>query len=75
MVAAHRPQSTGSVVVSLRALLLGGMWDLPGSGIELVCLSLQGEFLITGPLETPESLTLLILFVSIIIILFYFFLG
>ena len=52
------PQSTGSVVVSLGAQLLGGMWDLPGSGIELVSLSLQGDFLITGPLETQVSNTL-----------------
>ena len=32
------------------------MWDLPGSGIELVSLALQGGFLITGPPEkSPVS--------------------
>ena len=34
--------------------LLYGMWDLPGPGIELVSLPLQGEFLTTGPPGKPS---------------------
>ena len=34
--------------------LLHGMWDLPGPGIELVSLPLQGEFLTTGPPGKPS---------------------
>ena len=35
------------------ALLLCGMWDLPGSGIKLVFPTFQGRFLTTGPPEKP----------------------
>lgn len=34
-------------------LLLCGMLDLPGPGIELVSSALQGEFLTTGPEKKP----------------------
>jgi len=51
-------QSTGSVVAAGRlhshgtwALLLQGMWNLPGPGIEPVSPALAGGFLSTGPLR------------------------
>ena len=38
-----------------QALLLHSMWDLPGSGIELVLLALQGGFSTTEPQGKPPS--------------------
>ena len=35
------------------ALLLCGMWDLPGSGIKLVLPTFRGRFLTAGPPEKP----------------------
>ena len=46
VVAVHRLQSVGSVVVDFRA---DGMWDLPGSGIEPVSPAWAGRFLTTVP--------------------------
>ena len=40
----HRLSSCGT-----RALLLHGMWDLPGPGIESMSPALAGEFLTTAP--------------------------
>ena len=37
------------------------MWDLPGPGIELVSLALQGKLLTTGPPEKSYPELLLIL--------------
>ena len=34
-----------------------GVWDLPGPGIELVSLALQGGFLTTGPPEEPQTVS------------------
>jgi len=33
------------------------MWNLPGPGIELVSLALQGGFSTTGPLEKSPNLS------------------
>ena len=40
----HRLSSCGA-----GALLLHGMWDLPGPGLEPVCPALTGGFLTTAP--------------------------
>lgn len=53
-----------------KKLLVNSWTKLTQSTDDPATLSLQDEFLITGPLETPESLTLLILFVSIILFFF-----
>ena len=45
----HRLNSCGS-----QAQLLRGMWDLPGSGIELVSLALAGGFFTTEPPGKPR---------------------
>ena len=45
--------STGLIVVVHWGWLLQGMWDLPGSGIELLFPALTGGFLTTEPLEKP----------------------
>ena len=42
----------------IHAILLAGMWDLPGPGVKLVSLALQGRFLITGPPWKPHLLHL-----------------
>ena len=41
---------------SSQAQLLQGMWNLPGPGMELVRLALQGRFLTTRPPGKPSSL-------------------
>ena len=46
----HRLNSCGS-----QAQLLRGMWDLPGSGIELVSLALAGGFFTTEPPGKPAK--------------------
>ena len=38
-----------------QALLLCGMWDLPGPGLEPVSLALAGGFLTTAPPGTPRN--------------------
>ena len=43
------------------ALLLWGMWDLPGPGIKLMSPVLAGEILITGPPGKPCILYILVL--------------
>ena len=47
----HRLSSCGA-----RALLLQGMWDLPGPGIESVSLALAGGLITTEP---PEKVFIL----------------
>ena len=54
VVVAHGLQSTGSVVVA-RAQLLGGMWDIPGSGIQPVSPALAGIFFTIEPPGKPYS--------------------
>ena len=46
--------NTGSTSVVHGVEALRGIWDLPGSGIELVSLTLAGRFFIT---ETPGKLS------------------
>ena len=56
IVAAPRFESTGSIYGS-RALLLHGVWDLPGPGIEPMSSALAGRFFTPEPQGKPcESL-------------------
>ena len=48
----HRLSSCGS-----RALLLRGMWDLPGPGLEPMSPALAGGFSTTAPPGKPPSLS------------------
>ena len=50
VVVAHGLSSCG-----IRAQLLLAMWDLPGPGLEPVCLALAGGFLTTEPQGKPLS--------------------
>ena len=62
VVAACGLSSCGSQALELRcnngaawAQLLCSMWDLPGSGIELMSPALAGEFFTTEPPEKPST--------------------
>ena len=66
VVAAHGLSSCGWRALECRlsscgaqALLLCGMWDLPGPGIEPVTPSLAGGFLTTAPPGKPLSFLIL----------------
>ena len=54
VVVAPTLSSTGSVVVAHR-LLLHGMWDPPGSGLEPMSPALTGGFFTTEPPGRPPS--------------------
>ena len=54
VVVAPALSSTGSVVVAHR-LLLHGMWDPPGSGLEPMSPALTGGFFTTEPPGRPPS--------------------
>ena len=50
----HKLQAVGLQQLWLMAQLLQDMWDLPGSGIELVPCALAGRCLTTGPPGKPS---------------------
>ena len=53
-VAVPRFWSSGSIVVAHRLSSVHSMWDLPGSGIELMTLGLAGGFFTTDPPRKPH---------------------
>ena len=55
LVAEHRLQMRRLSNCGSQAQLLRGMWDLPGSGLELVCPALAGRFSTTAPPGKPQK--------------------
>ena len=51
----HRLQGTLTQKLRHTPLLPHSMWNLPGSGIELMSPALAGGFLMTGPPRKPNS--------------------